>query len=30
MERASYLIQSNLNGAIREKESNMDLTDFMA
>lgn len=30
MERASYMVQSNLNGAIREKESNTDLTDFMA
>ena len=30
MERASYLVQSNLNGTVREKESNMDLTDFMA
>lgn len=29
MERASYLLQSNLNGAIREKETNQDLTDFM-
>jgi site-specific DNA-cytosine methylase len=29
MERASYLLQSNLNGAIRERESNQDLTDFM-
>jgi hypothetical protein len=28
MEQASYLVQSNLNGAIREKESNMNLTDF--
>jgi site-specific DNA-cytosine methylase len=30
MERASYIVQSNLNGVLREKESNMDLTDFMA
>ena len=29
MERASYMVQSNLNGVIREKESNTDLTDFM-
>jgi len=30
MERASYMIQSNLNGAIREKEINRDLMDFIA
>jgi len=30
MERASYMIQSNLNGAIREKEINQDLMDFIA
>jgi site-specific DNA-cytosine methylase len=29
MEKASYMVQSNLNGAIREKETNQDLTDFM-
>lgn len=29
MERASYLVQSNLNGSVREKETNQDLTDFM-
>lgn len=29
MERASYMVQSNLNGGVREKESNMDLMDFM-
>lgn len=29
MEKASYMIQSNLNGTIREKETNQDLTDFM-
>ena len=29
MERASYLLQSNLNGVVREKESNQNLTDFM-
>lgn len=29
MEKASYMIQSNLNGTIREKETNQNLTDFM-
>ena len=29
MERASYLLQSNLNGIVREKVSNQNLTDFM-
>jgi len=29
MERASYLLQSNLNGRVREKVSNQNLTDFM-
>ena len=29
MEKASYMLQSNLNGVIREKESNQNITDFM-
>lgn len=30
MEKASFMIQSNLNGSIREKETNQDITDFMS